>query len=61
MDAARDVLVETHRRREVREGVEGVGVAAVLGEDEVGFEGSQHLGDYDLEAGDKGLVVGEGL
>ena len=55
------MLVETHRRREVREGVEGVGVAAVLGEDEVGFEGSQHLGDYDLEAGDKGLVVGERL
>src|SRR5918998_3365844 len=57
VDPPGNVLVEPHRRREVREGVEGVGVAAVLGEDEVGLEGPQHLRDDGLEAGDKGLVA----
>src|SRR3712207_7250131 len=38
VDPPGNVLVEAHRRRKVREGVEGVGVAAVLGEDEVGLE-----------------------
>src|SRR5918994_7505870 len=53
----RHVFVEAGRGREVRQGVEGVAVAAVLGEDEVGLEGAQHLGDDVLEARDPGLVV----
>jgi hypothetical protein len=44
VDPAGHVLVEAGRGREVRQGVELVGVAAVLGEDQVGPEGAKHLG-----------------
>ena len=51
------MLVEAGRCREVGQGVEGVAVAAVLGEDQVRVEGAKDLGDDGLEAGDPGFVV----
>ena len=39
-----DVLVEAGRCEEVCQGVEGMAIAAVLGEDQVGFEGARTSG-----------------
>src|SRR5215210_6599860 len=58
VDSAWHVLVEAGRRGEVGQGVEGVAVAAVLGEDQVRAEGAKSLGHDGIEAGDPGLVVG---
>src|SRR5829696_249082 len=55
------VLVEAGRCGEVGKGVEGMAVAAVLGEDQVRTEGAKDLGDDGLERGDPGLIVGVGL
>src|SRR5919112_3829777 len=61
VDASGHVLVDTGRHREVRQRVEVVGVAAVLGEDKVRPKGPQNLGHDLLEALDKGVVLGERL
>src|ERR671916_388669 len=55
------VLVEAGRSGEVRQGVEDMAVAAILGEDQVGAEGAKDLWDDGLKAGDPGLVVRKGL
>src|SRR5215216_1912503 len=55
------MFVEAGRCREVCQGVEGVSVAAVLGEDQVWTEGAKDFGNDGLEAGDPGLVVRVGL
>src|ERR687897_174868 len=55
------VLVEAGRCKEMCQGVEGMAVAAVLGEDEVRVKGAKGRGDHALEARDPGLVVRKGL
>ena len=61
VDPVRDVLVEVGGRGEVGERVEGVSVAAVLGDYDVRVEGAQRLRDDGLETLDPGLVIGKGL
>src|SRR5919107_363819 len=55
------MLVEAGRCTEVRKGVEGMAVAAVLGEDQVRVKGAKGRGDHALEARDPGLIVSKGF
>src|SRR5215210_4764633 len=60
-ETAAQSAVQARGCGEMGQGIKGVTVATVLGEDQVGPEEAKDLGDDGIEAGDPGFVIRVGL